>query len=223
MRSWRGLIALVTKDLAIEWRTRETFNAMFIFAVMVVVIFNFAFELRLDNVGQVAPGALWVAFAFAGVLGLNRSLARERDDGCLDGLLLAPVERSTIYVAKVGANLVFMLGTEAIILPLFAVLFGVNVLRLDLLVVVFLGTVGLAGVGTLLATIAVHTRARDVLLPVLLLPVSVPLLIAAAKATAGLLDGLGLGGTAGWLRLLAAFDAVFLVASYVLVDYVLED
>ncbi len=215
--------ALVAKDLAVERRTRESLSVMFIFSVMVVVIFNFAFELRVENVGQVAPGALWVAFAFAGVLGLNRSLAREREDGCLEGLMLAPVDRNAIFVAKAAANFIFMAGAEAIVLPLFTVLFGVNVLRPDLVIVLFLGTLGLAAVGTLLAAMAVHTRARDVLLPILLLPVSVPLLIAAAKATGGLLDGVGLAGVAGWLQLLGAFDAIFIAVSYMLFEHVLEE
>jgi len=223
MRQWGKAWALVGKDITMEWRRHEAFNIMFVFSLMVVVIFSFAFELRVDNARQVAPGALWVAFAFAGVLGLNRSLAHERDDGCLEGLMLAPLERSAIYMAKAAANLIFIAGTELVVLPLFSVLFGVNVLRLDLLVVLFLGTLGLAAAGTLLAAMAVHTRARDVLLPVLLLPVSVPLLIAAAKATAGLLDGVGLGGVSSWLQLLAAFDVVFVVASYLLFEYVLEE
>lgn len=223
MSFWRKTRALIAKDMAVERRTRETLNVMFVFSVMVVVIFNFAFELRVDNVLQVAPGALWVAFAFAGVLGLNRSLAREREDGCLEGLMLAPLDRSAIYVAKALANLLSMAGTEIIILPLFSVLFGVNMLRLDLLVVLILGTVGLAAVGTLLSAMAVHTRARDVLLPVLLLPVSVPLLIAAAKATAGLLDGAGLAGIGNWLQILIAFDVLFAAASFVMFEYVLEE
>lgn len=214
---------LIAKDLAIERRTRESLSVMFVFSVMVLVILNFAFELRVENVLQVAPGALWVAFAFAGVLGLNRSLAREREDGCLEGLMLAPMDRSAIYVAKAVANALFMAGTEVIILPLFTVLFGINVVRPDLLVVLLLGTVGLAAVGTLLSAMAVHARARDVLLPVLLLPISVPLLIAAVRATAGLLDGAGLAGVSGWLRLLAGFDVVFAVVSFLTFEYVLEE
>jgi len=215
--------ALIAKDLAVERRTREALTTMFVFSVMVVVILNFAFELRVENVRQVAPGALWVAFAFAGVLGLNRSLAREREDGCLEGLMLAPLDRTAIFVAKAVANLFFMLGSEAVVLPLFTVLFGMNVVRADLAAVILLGTVGLAAVGTLLAAMAVHTRARDVLLPILLLPVSVPLLIAAAKATGGLLDGAGLAGVAGWLQLLGAFDVLFAAVSYVLFEYVVEE
>ncbi len=223
MSAWRKSWALVAKDLAVEWRTRESLVAMLIFSVMVVVIFNFAFELRVENVRQVAPGALWVAFAFAGVLGLNRSLARERENGCLEGLMLAPIDRSAIFAAKAASNLLFMAGAEVIVLPLFTVLFGVNVLRPDLAVVLLLGTLGLAAVGTLLAAMAAHTRARDVLLPILLLPVSVPLLIAATKATGGLLDGVGLAGVASWLQLLGAFDVVFCAVSYLLFEFVVEE
>lgn len=215
--------ALIAKDLAIERRTRESLVVMLTFSIMIVAIFNFAFELRVDNVRQVAPGALWVGFAFAGVLGLNRSLARESEDGCLEGLMLAPVDRSAIYVAKAVANLLFMAGSEIIILPLFSVLFGLNALRLDLALVLFLGTVGLAEVGTLLSAIAVQTRARDALLPVLLLPISVPLLVAAAKATAGLLDGGGLAGGLQWFELLVVYDVVFAAASIALFEYVLEE
>ncbi|MDI7276114.1 MAG: heme exporter protein CcmB [Anaerolineae bacterium] len=223
MRSWRKTWTLVGKDLATEWRTRDSLNVMLLFGVVAATIFGFAFELRLDNVRQVAPGALWVAFAFAGVLGLNRSLAREREDGCLEGLMLAPLDRGTIYVAKAVSSVLLMIGTGLVILPLFTALFGVNVLRPDLLVVLLLGTIGLAAVGTLLSAMAAHTRARDVLLPVLLLPVAVPLLIAATRATAGLLDGRGLAGVAGWLRLMVAFDATFVAISYLLFGHIVED
>ncbi len=215
--------ALIGKDLAVERRTRESLSVMLVFSLMVVVILSFAFELRVDNVRQVAPGALWVAIAFAGVLGLNRSLAREHEDGCLEGLMLAPVDRSAIYLAKAAANLLTMAGTEVVILPLFSALFGIGMLRPDLALVLLLGTLGLAAAGTLLSTMAVHTRARDVLLPVLLLPVSVPLLIASTKATAGLLDGAGLAAVASWLQLLAVCDAVFLGASLAMFEYVVEE
>lgn len=222
MSTWRKVWALVAKDLAAERRSGELLTIMIVFGVMVLAILNFAFDLRVDNVFQVAPGALWVAIAFAGILGLNRSLAREHEDGGLEGLMLAPMDRSTIYLAKAAGNLAFMTASELVIMPLFTVLFGVNVMRVDLLLVVFLGTLGLAGVGTLFATMVGRTRARDVLLPVLLLPVSVPLLIAASKATAGLLDGVGMAGIGGWLRLLAGFDLVLITASYALFEYVLE-
>lgn len=223
MSFWRKSWAILAKDLAIEWRTRESLSVMAVFSLMVVVILNFAFDMRVDSARQVAPGALWVTFAFASVLGLNRSLAREREDGGLEGLMLAPVDRSAVFLAKAAANLLYMLGNEAVILPVFTVLFGVNVLRPELVPVLLLGSLGLAGVGTLLSAVVLQTRARDVLLPVLLLPVAVPLLIAAGRATAGIVDGAGLAATGGWLQLLVAFDVVFGAVSYVLFEYVLED
>lgn len=223
MSYWRKTWALIAKDLAAERRTREALNVMFIFSLLVVLIFGLAFELRIDDGRAVAPGALWVAFSFAGVLGLNRSLAREREDGCLEGLMLAPCDRSAILLAKAVANLLFMVGVAAVILPIYSVLFGVNVLRWELAPVLVLGCSGLATVGTLLATIVAQTRAREVLLPVLLLPLSVPLLVAATRATAGLLDGQGLGGIGTWLRLLVGFDVLFAAASLVLFEYALEE
>lgn len=223
MSYWRKVWALVTKDLTIEWRTRESFSLVFVFSLMVVVILSFAFELRVDNALQAAPGALWVAFAFAGILGLNRSLARERENACLEGLMLAPIDRSAIFVAKAVANLLFIGGAELMILPVFALLFDVNMLRLDLLLVLLLGTVGLAAAGTLLATMVMQTRARDVLLPVLLLPLSVPLLIATTKATAGLLDNASLAEVGVWLRMLVAFDVLFSSMSYAVFEFVIEE
>ncbi len=223
MSNWRKIWALLAKDLTIEWRTREAFGLMFIFGLLIVVILSFAFELRVENALAAAPGALWVALAFAGVLGLSRSMVREHENACLEGLMLAPIERSSIFVAKALANLLFIAGAELMILPVFAVLFDANVLRADLLLVLLLGTVGLAAVGTLLAAMVAQTRARDVLLPVLLLPLSVPLLIAATKATAGLLDGASLAGIGTWLRMLIAFDVLFSSVSYIVFEFVLEE
>jgi len=219
----RQLGAIVWKDISAELRTKEMFSSMFVFVFLAIVIFNFAFELRVDNVRQVAPGILWVAFSFAGVLGLNRSFILEKDQGCLEGLLLAPMDRSLVYFGKVISNLLFMLVVEAIALPIFAALFNLPLLRLDLALVVLLGTLGFAGVGTLFSAMVVNTRAREVLLPVLLFPIIMPVLIAAVKLTAGLLDGEGLLQMGNWLRLLVAFDVIFLAVSYMTFDYVVEE
>ena len=223
MSDWRAFVTLVGKDVAVERRTHQALAVMLIFSLLVLVVLSFALELRVENARQVAPGALWVALAFASVLGLNRSLAQERDDGCLEGLMLAPIERSTLFAAKAAANLLFLAAIGAILLPVSTVLLGVNLLRADLALVVFLGAVGLSTAGTLLATMAAHTRAREVLLPVLLLPLSVPLLIAGAKATAGLLDGGGMATVGAWLRLLAGFDVAWAAASYLVSAYVLAE
>ena len=219
----RKILVIVQKDLAVELRTREMLSSMFVFALLVIVIFNFAFELRIENVREVAPGVLWVTFTFAGMLGLNRSFVLEKDRGCLEGLLLCPVDRSAIYFGKMLGNVIFMAIVEAIILPIFSVLFNISLFHPVLLLIVVLGTLGFAGVGTLFSAMAVHTRSREVMLPVLLFPVVVPAMIAAVKATGGILDGQAFSEIAHWVRLLVAFDVIFLVVSFMTFDYVVEE
>jgi len=219
----RKILTIVQKDLAVELRTKEMLSSMFVFALLVIVIFNFAFELRVENVREVAPGVLWVAFTFAGMLGLSRSFVLEKDKGCLEGLLLCPVDRSAIYFGKMLGNVIFMTVVEAIILPIFSVLFNIFLFHPVLLLIVVLGTLGFAGVGTLFSAMAVHTRAREVMLPVLLFPVVVPAMIAAVKATGGILDGQAFSEIAHWVRLLAVFDVVFLAISFMTFDYVVEE
>jgi len=220
----RKILAIVWKDIVAELRTKEMFSAMFVFAVLVIVIFNFAFELRgVERVREAAPGILWVAFTFAGVLGLNRAFVLEKDRGCLEGLLLAPVDHTAVYFGKMISTLLFMLVVEAIILPVFTAFFGINLLDLRLVLIVALGTLGFAGVGTLLSAMTAQTRAREVLLPILLLPVAAPLLIFAVKATAGVLDGLPLSDIARWLQLLVAFDVIFPAVAFMTFDYVVKE
>jgi heme exporter protein B len=219
----RQVAAIVHKDVIAELRTKEMFSSMFVFALLAVVIFNFAFDLRVADAAAIAPGVLWVSVAFAGMLGLNRSFVLEKDRGCLDGLLLAPVDRSAIYFGKVAGNFLFITVVEAIILPIFSALFNVNLIQPWILLVILLGTLGFSGVGTLFSAMAVHTRAREVFLPVLLFPVVVPALIAAVKLTAGFLDGQRLIDMANWMQLLVAFDVVLIAVSYMTFDYVVEE
>ncbi len=219
----RKVFTIVQKDVAVELRTKEMLSSMFVFSLLVIVIFSFAFELRVENVRQVAPGVLWVTFTFAGMLGLNRSFVLEKDRGCLDGLLLCPVDRTAIYFGKMLGNVIFMTIVEAIILPIFSVLFNISLFHPVLLLIVVLGTLGFAGVGTLFSAMAVHTRSREVMLPVLLFPVVVPAMIAAVKATGGVLDGLPFSEIAHWVRLLTVFDVVFLAISFMTFDYVVEE
>jgi len=214
--------AIVRKDVLAELRTKETLSTMLIFILLAVVIFNFAFDLRVDNVKQVMPGVVWVAFIFAGVLGLNRSFVLETDKGCLEGLLMTPVDRSVIYFGKLIGNVIFMLAVEAIGLPIFSILFNVMLVRLDVILIVLLGTLGFAGVGTLFSAMTANTRAREVLLPILLFPVVMPVVVAAVKATAGLLDGMALAELGNWLNLLIGFDVIFIVVAYMTFDYVVE-
>ncbi|UCC77077.1 MAG: heme exporter protein CcmB [Anaerolineales bacterium] len=216
------VLAIVWKDVVAELRTKELFSSMFVFALLMIVIFSFSFDLRVERVAEVAPGVLWVTFAFAGTLELNRSLATEVEGARLDGLLLAPMERSTIYFGKMLGNLVFILAIEALMLPIFSAVFDLNLLQPGLLLTVVLGTIGFAAVGTLLSTMAVNTRAREVLLPVLLFPIILPVVLSAVKITAGMLDGQAWIDMAPWLRLLIGFDIIFATVCYMTFDYVVQ-
>jgi heme exporter protein B len=223
MSAWRAVIAIVAKDVAAELRSKETLSTLLIFALMIMVVFNFAFELRVQNVRQIAPGVLWVALIFSGVLALNRSFVVELEEGCIEGLRLTPVDRSVIYLGKFLGNTLFMLVAEACILPVFAVLFDVSILNPVLWLIVVLGTVGFASVGTLFAAMAVNTHAREAMLPLLLFPIVVPVLIAATKSTGQVLDGQPLSEVYSWLRLLLAFDIIFTVIALLGFEYVLEE
>ncbi len=219
----RAVGAVVWKDLAAELRSRELLSGMLVFALLVILIFNFALELDLATRQTVTSGVLWVTFAFAGTLGLNRSMAVERDRGCLDGLLLAPVDRSALYFGKALGNLAFMLIVEAIVLPAYSLLYNVNLFHPGLVGVVLLGSIGYAAVGTLLASMAVQARTRDVLLPILLFPVVLPVLISAVKATNAVLLGLEAAELWPWLNLLIAYDVIFTAAAFMLFDFVVEE
>jgi heme exporter protein B len=222
---FKQLRALIWKELLVEARGRETVLAGAVFALLILVIFNLAFDLRVENVAAVAPGVLWVTVSFAGVLSLGRVFARERDRRTLDGLLLAPVDRSALYLAKVLTSVVSMLVVELVALPAFIALFNLIVDLPLLVLALVLGTFGLAGVGTLFAAIAAHTRAREVLLPLLLFPIQVPVILATVKATGAAIrvPGLDPPEIGQWLGLLVAFDALFLGLSVLLFDYAIEE
>jgi len=220
---WKAIAAIAWKDLAAELRSRELLSAMLVFSLLVILIFNFALELDIATRRSVTSGVLWTTFAFAGTLGLNRSMAIEKDRGCLDGLLLAPVDRSAIYFGKVISNLAFMLIVEAIVLPIYSVLYNVNLFQPGLLMVILLGSIGYVAVGTLLSSMAVQTRTRDVLLPILLFPVVVPILIAAVKASGGYLTGAKMEEILPWLNLLIVYDVIFIAIAFMVFDFVVEE
>ncbi len=219
----RAIGAIVWKDLAAEIRSRELLSAMLVFALLIILIFNFAIELQPALRIAITPGVLWVTFAFAGTLGLNRSMAIEKDRGCLDGLLLAPVDRSAIYFGKALSNLAFMLIIAVIVLPIYSLLYNINIFNPGLLLVVLLGSIGYVAVGTLLSSMAVQTRTRDVLLPVLLFPVIVPVLLAAVKASGGFLQNLPMNEIWPWLNILLAYDVIFTAVAFIVFDYVIEE
>jgi heme exporter protein B len=220
---FRSMWAIVWKDLAAELRSRELLSAMLVFALLVIIIFNFALELDAKTRANVTAGVLWVTFAFAGTLGLNRSMAMEKDRGCLDGLLLAPVDRSAIYFGKAIGNLFFMLIVEIIVLPVYSLLYNINLFQPGLLLVVLLGSIGYVAVGTLLSSMAVETRTRDVLLPILLFPVVIPVLIAAVKGSMGFLQGLEMSEITPWLNLLIVYDLIFTSVAFMVFDYIVEE
>jgi heme exporter protein B len=219
----RALSAVVWKDLAAELRSRELISAMLVFSLLVIFIFNFALELDPKTRSEVTAGVLWVTFAFAGTLGLNRSMAMEKDRGCLDGLLLAPVDRSAIYFGKTFGNLIFMLLVEVIVLPVYSILYNVNLLNPGLMLVIVLGSIGYVVVGTLLSSMAVQTRTRDILLPILLFPVVLPIFIASVKASAGFLQHLEMSEIMPWLNLLIVYDVIFTAVGFMVFDYVVEE
>lgn len=217
---------ILWKDLLTELRTRELFSAMFVFALLGVVVFNFALEAApRESILRAAPGLLWVVFTFAGVLGLNRSTAIERENMSIQALMLAPVDGGVIYVGKMLGNLLFMLLSELLILPIFAVLYNYSfTIRFgQFFLILFLGTVGFSAVGTIFSMMAVHTKMRDVLLPILFLPVIIPVLIGAVETTARTLAGEPLRGMMDWIKLLIVFDVIFTTAAFLVFEYVLEE
>ena len=220
---WKATRAIVWKDLAAELRSRELLSAMLIFALLVILIFNFALDLQPRLRETVTPGVIWVTLAFAGTLGLNRSMAMEKDRGCLDGLLLAPVDRSAIYFGKAISNLVFILIIAVIVLPVYSLLYNFNVLIPGLLLVILLGSLGYVAVGTLLSSISIQTRSRDMLLPILLFPLVIPVIISAVKASTGFLEGWAFNEIQPWLSLLVVYDVIFTAAAFMVFDYIVEE
>ncbi len=225
MHNLRIVWAIFAKDLRVEWRHRETLVSMCVFGLLVVFLFNFAFEPAGEETLRLLPGLLWIAFAFAGILGFNRSSAAELENSCLEGMALAPVDPGLIYLGKMLANLFFLLIAEAVVV--FAVSLWYNFSFLPSMkwfaLTVLAGTVGYAAVGTIFGAVSANTRMREVMLPVLQFPVAVPVFIAGIEATTGALRGQSPAEYASWLRLLAGFSVVFMVLSYLLFEYVLEE
>lgn len=225
MNVLRLLFTIIRKDILLESRSKEIITSMIVFSLMVMAIFNFIFEPGSTQIHGTAPAILWVAFIFAGNLGLSRSFALEHDNAMMRGLVLCPVDKSTIYVAKVIGNIIFMTLVQLITLPVLMVLFDIELMPIwaPLLLILFLGSVGFAGVGTLFSTISANTKSREVMLPILLFPVSIPVILSAVKSTTCLFAGNQEEQLWSWLKILLAFDLIFLIASFLLYEYVLEE
>jgi len=216
---------ILRKDLLIEMRTKDSINAMIFFGIVVLVVFNFALESIRDSIRLAVPGVLWTAFAFSGTLGLNRMFAAEKENSCLQGLLMIPVDRGVIYLGKMLAAAAFMLLTEVVIFVFSLIFFNLTVWsEIPYIVLVcFVGTLGFTAVGTLLSAIAVNTRMREVLLPLILFPVVLPILINAVEATAIILNTVDYRVLQLPLTIMSVFTIVFVTLAYLLFEYVLED
>ncbi|HEY7362662.1 MAG TPA: heme exporter protein CcmB [Methylomirabilota bacterium] len=219
-RAW----IVLWKDFMTERRSKETLNALLFFALLLLFLFQFALGDDRERLAAALPGLLWLGFILSGLVGLGRAFLAERDHDCWEGLVLAPGDKSAIYLGKVAGNLLLMLVVETVILVLFTVFFNVDVAGhlAALVAVVLLGTVGFAAVGTLFAAMTANVRAREVLFPVLLLPILVPVLLGAVKATEAVILGEPLSTVARWLQLLGAADVVYLTVGILTFDAVLE-
>lgn len=215
--------AIAWKDLAAELRSRELITSMLVFTTMIILIFYFALDLDPKAREFVTSGILWVTFTFAGTIGLNRAMSIEKDRGCLDGLLLAPVDRSAIYFGKMISSLVFMLIVELITLPVYSIFYNVNLFNAGLIGVTLLGSIGYTAVGTLLSTMTVQARTRDMLLPILLFPVIMPVIIASVKASSGFLQGAAMVDIWPWLNILIVYDVIFLALAFIVFDFIVEE
>jgi heme exporter protein B len=224
MSTARAAAILLAKELRLEFRTRELLTTTVVFALIVIVLFSFAFNPTAEDSRRYGPGLLWIAFLFAGSLMLNPSFAREQANDTLDALRMAPNSSFAILLGKMLANLIFLSLAEVILVPMFSVFYNVSLSGIvgRLIFVLFLGTLGLVVTGTVFSAVSAHARMRELLLPLLLLPILAPLLIAAVEATASLLtEQPELDRT--WVAFLVGFDVVFLTASWLLCDYLMEE
>jgi heme exporter protein B len=218
----RPVAAIVFKDIAIEYKNKEAFSSMLLFGLLVVVIFSFAFEGTERK--AIAPGMLWVAYSFAGILGLNRSLSVEIDNDCLQGLLVSPLTRGDLYLGKVLGNLAFTIIAELVILPFFVIL---NNLAFDgtllwITGITLLGTLGFVAIGTTLSLISAQTRMKEVMLPVLQIPMTFPVILSAVQATSLAMSD-DTKGISFPLSLLGIFSTVYITASYFVFEYIVEE
>ncbi len=220
---FRQVLALLRHDLVLEWRTRESIVPMAAFGLLAMLIFSFAFDVAARNPAPLVSGILWTAILFASMVGMGRAFAAERERGLLEALLLTPVSGSALFLAKAGSIVALTASLEVVLLGAASIFFNINVLNLQLLWTITLGTLGLALTGTLFAALSASTRARDVLLPLLLLPSLTPLVLAVVQASMQAIGDPNLLQGPPWLGLAAAYDVLFFVASVTLFDYVVRD
>lgn len=217
------VVAIVRKDFQAELRSRELVGSMGLFALLSILIFSFALELDRIARTEAISGVLWVTVVFASIIGLNRSMALERDNGNLDALLISPIPRAAIYVGKLVGNFLFTLVIGLLLLPIMTVLYNVSLFDGWLLAVLVMGTLGFTTLGTLLAAMTVQARAREALLPIVMMPVVLPLLLSAVRASTGILDTSPQDDWLQWTSIVAVLDVVYVVMCFLLFEYVVEE
>ncbi|MFC1949355.1 heme exporter protein CcmB [Chloroflexota bacterium] len=217
------IIVIFWKDMLTELRTKQVITSVLVFALLVMVIFSLAFGTGADTTELVAPGILWVAITFGGVLGFNRIFSVEKENSRLEGLMLCPVDRAVIYWGKLAGGFTFVMAVAIVITPICLALFNLPLLLPELALIMVLAISGFAVVGTLFSAIAVNTRARDIMLPILFLPVVVPVVVAAVKATTQVLAGDSWGDISIWLQIMIAFDIIYVVVATLVFEFVVEE
>ncbi|HUR72127.1 MAG TPA: heme exporter protein CcmB [Candidatus Limnocylindrales bacterium] len=220
----RQAYLLLRKDLLLEWRRRDSLLTMFFFGTLLLFVFHFAFDMPPDKVVELAPALLWLAFLFTGTLGLAQLFQAERDNHCLDALLLSPLDRGALFLAKSAFNLILMLLVESVVIPLFWILFNLGSWNLlpQLFLVTLLGTLGFCVLGTITAAITLRARARELLLPLVLFPLMIPVILATIRCMEMVLRTGSFGDAIAWLRLLIGFDVIFLTIGVLIFDWVIE-
>ncbi len=219
----QAVLAILRKDLRTELRSRELISSMGLFSLLSILIFSFALELDRVARQEAISGVLWVTVVFASILGLNRSLAMERDQGNLDAMLLAPINRAAIFLGKLIGNYLFALAVGLLLLPVMTVLFNMPLFQPWLILILFLGTLGFSTVGTLLATMTVQTRARESLLPIVMLPIALPVLLASVHASTNILTNAPIDDWIAWPQILVVVDVIYLILCFLLFEFVIED
>lgn len=221
----RQTYLLLCKDLLLELRRRDSLVTMFFFGTLLLFVFHFAFDLPPDRIAELAPALLWLAFLFTGTLGLAQLFQGERDNHCLDALLLAPLDRGALFLAKTGFNFTLMLLVELVVLPLFWILFNMSGWNLlpQLFLVTLLGTLGFCVLGTITAAITLRARGRELLLPLVLFPLMIPVILATIRCMESVVRTGGLGDASAWLRLLIGFDVIFVTIGVLIFESVIEN
>ena len=224
MKTWLSTAwVLVWKDLVQEWRSRDVLTSMLAFAVLSIFIFNYALELSPIDRAEIAPGLIWVVMVFAGTLGLNRSFAAEQDQGSFEGLMMAVPELSVIYLAKMITNLLMMFGLAILVIPIYSLLYNQSLFDLRFFGILMLGAWGYSAAGTLISSMTVQTRMRDLLLPVLLFPLLLPVNMAVVKSGSAIIAVSAVPEFQSWINLLLVYDVIMTVVSIMVFEYVIRE